>query len=107
MVVPITLIVVILVGAGVIIVAMFFQEVVRDIGWKILVSAVPFALPIAAVLAVSIGSDVYFFSEGGNSTVELVPIQSATLHSVALTPDTPPVQRTAPVQRADTKPLNN
>ena len=76
--VPITLIVVFLTAVGSIVLAMRYQEKVRAFGWACLVYLVPFALPIAAVLAVSVGGAVYFYSGVGNSNTA----QASTVRTI-------------------------
>ena len=46
------------------------QEALHKKWWQLLVNVlVPFALPITAVLAISLAGAVFFFSGGGNDSV--------------------------------------
>ena len=95
--VPIALIVLALMAIATIVVAMFYQEKVRDIGWKLLVYSVPFAMPIASALIIGTIAVAFIFSGGRehSSTAELTPIESATPALTVTSASSAPVKRAA------------
>jgi lipoprotein NlpI len=105
--VPITLIVFTLVAVATVVVAMFYQERVRDIGWRILVYSIPFAVPIASVLLIGTGIFAFFVSGGDNNAAASASMQSvasvqgaAASQGAASVQSAPPAQSMAPVQAA-------
>jgi hypothetical protein len=62
--IPITLIVFTVTAVATIVVTMFYQEKIRNIGWKMLVYAVPLSVPIASVLIVVTVAFAFSLSDG-------------------------------------------
>jgi hypothetical protein len=99
--VPTTLIVLALMAVAMIVVAMFYQEKVRDFGWKMLVYAVPHAAPIVSMLIVGTLA-VAFFALSGGGTDGNISNDSPSTYTATAPQSSPPMagapQSSAPVQ---------